>query len=177
MAGRVLVQQDVVEHETGAADRRGTVDQRDLPESDGAIVGREIRTDGISVGIGAHFDDPPALEPQSQPVDRHAADQLKRACGEDGAVGSSVVGRREHFLGRHVHDHLSTPVGSETTGEPLRTAHQADREICTAAVKPQRPELITFEHGGALAQPPDVSSPCLLGIVRVQTEDRRQDIP
>ena len=105
MRRRVLVEQRVVEDETGLADARVTVDESDLSESRGAVVGRHVRAHHVLARLRPDLDGATVLETHLEATHDVALD-LQGERRADDAVDAPCVGCREHLLGRHVRDVL-----------------------------------------------------------------------
>ena len=64
VARRVLVEQGLVEDRAERPDPAGAVDEGDLAEAAGAVVGRELAAQGLVAGLGPQLRHPAALEAQ-----------------------------------------------------------------------------------------------------------------
>src|SRR5271165_1081616 len=127
VAGLVLVEQHVVEQDAGLRDPRVPVNERDLAEAAGALVGVELSPYRLHTRRRCDVSDAPAGERDLQSLDHLAADD-HRLGQADHAVGAAPVGAREDLLSRdvrHVCDAVRVVHG--TTG-PSAVRHEPDRE-------------------------------------------------
>ncbi len=153
----VLVEERVVEDEPGPPDARGAVDERDLAEPRGAVVGRGVRPHQLLAVVRADLDGAAALEAHLEPADDRALD-LERVGRADDAVDAARVGRREHLLGRHVRD-VPDPDRLVERRLPRRLRMKPDGEVGARAAVPQRVEAPRVQRVGAPVERGDVVLP------------------
>ena len=101
VAGRVFVEEGVVEEDAHLGDGGAGRDQGDLAEVGRALVGLEDGLEGVIARLRPEIDDLAAREPEPEAVDQ-AAVIVEGQGAVNGAVGAAAVGRGENLLGRHI---------------------------------------------------------------------------
>ena len=139
VARRVLVEERVQEDEPGSADPRVAVDEGDLAEHRGAVVGAHLLADDVDPELASTVDDAAALEAQLEIADDRAAEG-ERHRRAHGALGAAAVGGREDLLGRHVDDVATAVHGLLGRRAPACARSQADRQVGAGPAEAQRVE-------------------------------------
>ena len=148
VAGRVLVEQRLVEDGAERADPPLLVDERDLAEPRRTVVARGGRPERVGALVGVDLDRATALELDPDPVDVRAV-ELERHRRRDVAVDPFRVGRREDLLGREVRVVGQIVDRLEVGAEPLRARHQPDRQIGARPLQVERVEAALGHPVGA----------------------------
>ena len=165
-----------MEDDAGGAHAGRPVDERDLAEPRGALVGRVLRAHELDAGVGRDLDDAPALERDDEPLDDALA-QHERAREPDDAVGAAVVGRGEHLLGGEVGHEPGTAHVGETSAGPHVPGDEADREVGARAVVAHGVETEGVERRGASAQLGVARPPGRHRVGLVEAHDDRHLVP
>ena len=143
--GRVLVEERVEKRDAGAADTRVVVDERDLPEPPGVLVGGHALAQHVLALGGAHLDGAPALEAHLDVADE-AAEQHEWLRRAHDAVHASRVRRGEDLLGRHVRDVREAPRRLRVGAVPDRALGQPDPQVGARAAQVHGVEAVRGER-------------------------------
>ena len=111
VAGRVLVEERVVEERARLADARLARHERDLAEPVGVLDRLEVAADELRTALRLDAHGSTVLERQLQTADDLAGER-KRPRRADRPLRASRVGRGEDLLGRHVRDVSGSPMPS-----------------------------------------------------------------
>lgn len=118
-----------MEEQLGLGDPRVAIDERDLAEAAGSIVGFEFGDDEVGALGRGQVDDATAGEGHLEPLDDSAAAHDQRFAQPDRAVGDAAVRAREHLLGRDVRQVGGPGVVDEPAPGPPGTRQEPDDEI------------------------------------------------
>jgi hypothetical protein len=89
VAGGVLIEQRVEEHEAAFRDRRGVRHERDLAEAASAFIAVEHFSQHFLAALGLSLDDTPRLESDRDAVDQRAL--IGERLGADDVAGSDYL--------------------------------------------------------------------------------------
>src|SRR6185437_7822315 len=176
VAGRVLVEQRVVEDRVERADPPARVDEGELAEAAGALVALRIRLEHVAVLFGVDRGHPAALEAHLEAAHDRAG-ELARLGRADDAVDPLRVGRREDFLGREVGPVRKAPRRRHAPAHPVRAGQEPDAQIRAGPLQVDDVEATRVQRLACPLQLVDPFRPGGHRIVGVEAADDRDLLP
>ena len=178
MARGVLVKEGRKERSSELANSTLAVDECNLSETRGAVVGRAALSQSFDVRVGVDLNCTTALEPNAEPGDERARDVEWLRCGHD-ALGPLGIRRRVDLLRWDVR-HVTHPCARLRRASLLREARarqQTNRQIGPRAVEMKRVQVESVELQRVLPDLLDSLLPCGCGVGLVEPADVDDVLP